>query len=125
MNTEFWAGVLVARMLEGVKFTVGPTVVARRGAIDAAGGWNNVKDYLAEDFVLGAFAADKGIGVILSHAVVEHRIGSEPLRPNFAHRLRWCRSTRRSRPAGYVGQVFTNPIPIAILLVALRPAWWP
>jgi ceramide glucosyltransferase len=56
---------------------------------------------------------------------VDHRIGSEQLRPNFSHRLRWARSTRRSRPAGYVGQLFTNPLPIALLLVAIRPAWWP
>ena len=125
MNTEFWAGVLVARMLEGVKFTVGPTVVGRRSVIEAVGGWDRVKDYLAEDFVLGAFAAEKGIGVILSRTVVEHRIGSESLRANFTHRVRWNRSTRRSRPAGYIGQLFTNPLPIALMLVALQPFWWP
>jgi len=84
-----------------------------------------VKDYLAEDFVLGAFAADKGVGVILSRTVVEHRIGSETLRANFIHRVRWNRSTRRSRPAGYVGQLFTNPLPIALILVAVQPFWWP
>jgi len=125
MNTEFWAGVLVARMLEGVRFTVGPTVVGRRSVIEAVGGWDRVKDYLAEDFVLGAFAAEKGIGVILSRTVVEHRIGSESLRANFTHRVRWNRSTRRSRPAGYVGQLFTNPLPIALILVAVQPFWWP
>ena len=30
MNTEFLGGVLVARMLEGMKFAVGPTIVARK-----------------------------------------------------------------------------------------------
>ena len=75
--------------------------------------------------MLGAFAAEKGIGVILSRTVVEHRIGSESLRANFTHRLRWNRSTRRSRPAGYVGQLFTNPLPIALILVAVQPFWWP
>jgi len=39
--------------------------------------------------------------------------------------LRWCRSTRRSRPAGYVGQLFTNPMPIALILFAIVPASWP
>ena len=41
------------------------------------------------------------------------------------HRLRWNRSTRRSRPAGYVGQLFTNPLPLALMLWAAHPAWWP
>jgi ceramide glucosyltransferase len=63
--------------------------------------------------------------VTLSSYVVEHRIGSQAFLANLAHRLRWNRSTRRSRPAGYLGQVFTNPLPLALLLVAVAPAAWP
>src|ERR1039458_3507069 len=66
-----------------------------------------------------------GGGVILSSYVIEHRIGAQPLAANLRHRLRWNRSTRRSRPAGYVGQLFTNPLPLALLLWAARPQWWP
>ncbi len=125
MNTEFLGGVLVARMLEGMKFAVGPTIVARRRALAAIGGLESLKDYLAEDFVMGQRAAEKGFGVGLSWTVVEHRIGTERFRPNAAHRLRWSRSTRRSRPYGYIGQVFTNPLPVALLMTVLRPDWWP
>ncbi len=125
MNTDFWSGVLVARMLEGMEFAVGPTIVARRSALEAIGGMDRVKDYLAEDFVLGKFAAAAGWGVILSSYVVEHHIGSSDLRHNAAHRLRWCRSTRRSRPAGYVGQLFTMPFPLALLAAASSPGLWP
>jgi ceramide glucosyltransferase len=114
MNTEFIAGVLVARMLEGMRFTLGPTVAARKQAIADAGGWASLQNYLAEDFVLGQRATAKGWHSILSSYVVEHRIGAEPIHQNFAHRLRWNRSTRRSRPAGYVGQFFTNPLPILL-----------
>jgi ceramide glucosyltransferase len=126
LNTEFIAGLLVARLVEGgVKFAVGPTIAARKAVIEAIGGFDKLKDYLAEDFVMGALAAQKGFNVQLSSYVVEHRIGSEPMGKNFAHRLRWNRSTRRSRPAGYVGQVFTNPLPFAMLLWWTAPAWWP
>ena len=125
MNTEFLGGLLVARMLEGVKFTVGPTVAARKHALKAIGGFNLLKDYLAEDFVMGKFAAEAGFGVILSRTIVEHRIGSETLRSNASHRLRWSRSTRRSRPLGYAGLIFTYPLTIALALIAADPAWWP
>jgi ceramide glucosyltransferase len=125
MNTEFLGGLLVARMLEGVRFAVGPTIVARRHALQGIDGFDRLKDYLAEDFVMGRFAADAGYGVILSRTIVEHRIGSESFLANASHRLRWARSTRRSRPGGYVGQVFTNPLPLALLLCGLHPAWWP
>ena len=123
MNTEFFGGVLVARMLEGMRFAVGPTIVARKQALHAIGGFDRLKDYLAEDFVMGQFAAGAGWGVILSSYVVEHRIGSETWAKNAAHRIRWARSTRRSRPAGYVGQLFTNPTPIALFLSIVAPEW--
>ncbi|HYM06091.1 MAG TPA: bacteriohopanetetrol glucosamine biosynthesis glycosyltransferase HpnI [Terriglobales bacterium] len=125
MNTDFAGGILVARMLEGMKFAVGPTIAARRRVLQAIGGFDRLKDYLAEDFVMGKFAADAGHGVILSSYVIEHHIGSADLRHNAAHRLRWARSTRRSRPWGYAGQLFTMPLPLALLLCAVNPAWWP
>jgi ceramide glucosyltransferase len=125
MNTDFWGSALVARMLEGMRFAVGPTIAARRRALLSIGGFDRVKDYLAEDFVIGKFAAEAGHGVILSSYVIEHHIGSATLRENVAHRLRWARSTRRSRPAGYLGQLFTMPFPLAALVFAASPGWWP
>ena len=125
MNTDFWGGALVARMLEGMRFAVGPTIAARRRVLQSIGGFERVKDYLAEDFVLGKFAAETGHGVILSSYVIEHHIGSAGFAENAAHRIRWSRSTRRSRPAGYLGQLFTMPLPLALVVCALSPAWWP
>ena len=125
MNTEFLAGVLVARMIEGMHFAIGPTIAARRTALAAIGGFNRLKDYLAEDFVMGKLASEAGFGVILSSCVIEHHIGGGDWRDVAAHRLRWVRSTRRSRPLGYVGQLFTMTLPLALLLCAARPEWWP
>lgn len=126
MNTEFWGSALTARLVEGgVRFAVGPTVAARRAVFQEIGGWERLSRYLAEDFVLGQFAAEAGRGVILSGYVVEHHIGTQPWRANFVHRLRWNRSTRRSRPAGYAGQLFIYPIPLALLLTAVWPSAWP
>lgn len=125
MNTEFLAGLLVARLVEGVRFAVGPCVVARRETLERMGGFDRLKDYLAEDFVMGAFAAELGYRVILSSCVIEHRIGRQRLLANLAHRLRWARSTRRSRRKGYVGQLFTYPLPLALLLAVVQPSWWP
>ncbi|MGH9674729.1 MAG: bacteriohopanetetrol glucosamine biosynthesis glycosyltransferase HpnI [Bryobacteraceae bacterium] len=124
MNTEFLGGILVARLLEGMRFAVGPTIVARRVTIDAIGGFDRLRDYLAEDFAMGKFAAEAGLGVGLSSYIIEHRIGSQSFAVNMAHRLRWARSTRRSRPSGYAGQVFTNPLPLALALLVTAPGWW-
>ena len=125
LNTEFIGGVLVARMLDGMKFALGPTIAARRRTLERIGGFDAVKDYLAEDFVMGKLAAERGDGVILSSYVIDHAIGAQPFAANMRHRLRWNRSTRRSRPWGYIGQVFTNPLPPALVLCAVKPEWWP
>lgn len=125
MNTELLAGVLVARLMEGMRFALGCTVAVRRGILNDMGGFSYLQDFLAEDFVIGQRAAQLGHGVLLSSCVIEHRIGSQGLLVNFGHRIRWARSTRRSRPAGYWGQIFTYPLAWALLLWATLPAAWP
>jgi ceramide glucosyltransferase len=125
MNTDFLAGILVARMLAGMQFAVGPTIVARKKVVTSIGGFDRLKDYLAEDFVMGKFAAEAGHGVALSSYVIEHHIGSSNWQENAAHRLRWTRSTRRSRPLGYIGESFTMPVPLALLACVAHPAYWP
>jgi ceramide glucosyltransferase len=126
MNTDFHAGLFTAVMMEGARFAVGPTIVARKHVLQALGGMERVKDYLSsEDFMLGRIAADLGFVVRLSPYVVEHRIGSDHMLESFSHRLRWARTTRRSRPWGYAGQFFTYPLPVALFGFLLFPALWP
>jgi ceramide glucosyltransferase len=125
MNTELLGGVLVARMIEGMRFALGCTVAVRRSVLEEMGGFGYLQEFLAEDFVIGQRAADLGYGVLLSSYVIEHRIGSQGIMHNLGHRLRWARSTRRSRPAGYWGQIFTYPLPWALLLCAAYHSAWP
>src|ERR1035438_689518 len=54
-----------------------------------------------------------------------HGVGAQSFRQNLEHRLRWCRSTRRSRPWGYTGEIFTHTLPLGLVMVAAHPAWWP
>jgi ceramide glucosyltransferase len=125
MNTELLGGVLVARALEGMKFALGCTIAVRRNVLGEMGGFSYLQDFLAEDFVIGQRAAELGHKVVLSSFIIQHRIGSQSMLRNLGHRLRWARSTRRSRPAGYWGQIFTYPLPLTFILLAVWPAAWP
>lgn len=125
LNTEMLAGILADRLLEGIKFGLGPVMGARRKAIEAAGGFVRFKDYLTEDFLIGRRIAERGFDTILSSCVIEHRLGTQGWRENLAHRLRWVRGGRRMRPIGYFGQLFTYPLPLALALAAVKPGWWP
>ena len=53
MSVEMTAGVLVARMMEGMQFALGPTMAFRRETIRRMGGFKVTADYCADDFVLG------------------------------------------------------------------------
>ena len=124
MNTEFTAGVFTARLLGDLDFALGPTLAMRQELLDEIGGFPLLQNFLAEDFVIGNRAAQIKRTVKLSRAVIEHRLGAQTFSANLAHRLRWARSTRRSRPLGYFGLIFTNPLPLALLFTAAAPRWW-
>jgi ceramide glucosyltransferase len=123
LNVDFISGMLTARMLSGMDYAIGCTIATRRSDMEAIGGLQEMQPYLSEDFVIGNRMHNSGRTVVLSRSVIEHYIGSDSMRKNWAHRLRWARGTRRSRPAGYLGEVFTKPTVPAIALWLLAPGW--
>src|SRR5258708_4915922 len=88
MNTQFLGGILVARMIEGMKFALGPTIAARKSVLDEMGGFDRLKDYLAEDFVMGKFADELGHRLPLSPCIIDHHLGSQCLSGNIQHHPR-------------------------------------
>src|SRR5262245_58706572 len=124
MSTEFMAGVVVANHLEGMKFALGPSMAIRRDCLRAIGGFAAMADYVADDFVLGQWAYEAGYEVALLPHAVNHHATALGFTSSFKHRLRWNRSSRFSRPAGYVGQGFTYGLPWALLLFLAAPFWW-
>lgn len=126
ISTEFHAGVLAARKLEGgVSFALGSTLAFTRTALEAMGGLWPLVDYLADDFELGLRIANAGYRVELSPVVVDTHVPAYSLSAFFRHQLRWARSTRHSRKHGWAGVCLTFALPWALLaLVAARGAAW-
>ena len=61
ISTDFCAGVLVARLLEGgVRFGLGSTMAFRRSDLKAMGGFESLTDHLADDYELGKRIAELG-----------------------------------------------------------------
>jgi ceramide glucosyltransferase len=124
LNTDFLAGMLTQRLLNGMDFAIGCTVATRQPELSAIGGLEGLQRYLAEDFVMGNRMHARGRKVVLSRSVIEHYIGDDAFLKNWKHRLRWARSTRRSRRMGYVGEIFTKPAALALLLCMVAPGAW-
>jgi len=115
MSVEMTSGVLVAEMLEGMKFALGPTMAVRREALQKIGGFATFADYCSDDFLLGKEIAAAGYKVILSPHVIDHVILHESLRQSLAHQTRWMKSTRYSRPMGHLGMALTFAMPYGVL----------
>jgi ceramide glucosyltransferase len=118
MSVEMPSGVVVADMLEGIRFALGPAVAFRRDSLAAIGGIGATADYYSDDYVLGEKVWQAGYKVIFSHYFVHHVLTPRPFIRTLGDQLRWMKSTRHSRPWGHLGTGLTFAMPFALLGLA-------
>ena len=128
MSVEMSAGVLAARAMEGMQFTLGPTMAFRRETIRRMGGFKVTADYCADDFILGNETHKLGQTVVLSHHAIDHMVLHSGLMGSLKHQVRWMKSTRFSRPKGHFGTALTFSLPFGLLALAAcaglgKPMW--
>jgi ceramide glucosyltransferase len=112
--TDFQAGVLTSRLVEGgIHFGLGSTLAVRREALAAAGGLEALVDQLADDYEMGARIVKAGYEIRLASEVVETSIPAYDWTGFVNHQLRWARTVRDSRRWGFVGLIFTHLLPLA------------
>jgi len=114
-SVEMTSGVLVADMIEGTKFALGATMATRRRSFQEVGGFNELGQFYADDFVLGNRLAAQGTGVLLATHVIRLMVQDSPFWLSFRNQLRWMQSTRRSRPWGHLGTGLTFAIPFGLI----------
>ncbi|HEY8998250.1 MAG TPA: glycosyltransferase [Edaphobacter sp.] len=114
-SVEMTSGVMVADMLEGTKFALGATMAVRRQSFTEIGGFEELGQFYADDFVLGNRLAANGTGVLLATHVIRLLVEDTPFGLSFRNQLRWMQSTRRSRPWGHLGTGLTFALPFGLL----------
>jgi ceramide glucosyltransferase len=115
MSVEMTAGVLVANLLEGMKFGLGPTTVVRKDALASIGGYSALRDYIAYDFAIGNLMAKAGYRVVLSGHIIDHVVNQKSFRRMWQNQLRWAQTTRYSRPKGHFGSGLIFAVPYGLL----------
>jgi ceramide glucosyltransferase len=115
MSVEMTSGAIVANLIEGMKFALGPTMAVRRGALDAVGGFGPLADYCADDYVLGREVHESGRQVVMSEHVIDHVVINRSFSCSMRHQIRWMKSTRFSRRAGHAGTALTFAMPFGLL----------
>jgi ceramide glucosyltransferase len=114
-SVEMTSGVLVADMIEGTKFALGATMAVRRKSFQDVGGFNELGQFYADDFVIGNRLAAQGTGVRLATYIIRLMVQDSPFWLSFRNQLRWMQSTRRSRPWGHLGSGLTFAMPFGVL----------
>ena len=127
MSVEEPAGTLVANLLEGMKFGLGPTIAVRKEALEKIGGYEKFYDYSANDFILGNLIHKAGYQVVLSSHIIDHIVNQSTFRKMLQNQLRWRVTERYCRPKGYLGMglIFAMPFGILGFLAAGLLVAWP
>jgi ceramide glucosyltransferase len=122
MISDFFAGVMVAWQLDGIKFTFGQTIVTTRKAIAGYGGYPTIEDRPADDVYAGRLVAEQGYEVKLLPYVVHSVADFDSLREFLYKRLRWMTVMRLMRPWGHLGLIFTWGLPWSLVAIAIHPS---
>ncbi len=115
MSVEMPSGVVMADLLEGIRFALGPAVALRRDALEAIGGIGATAGYYSDDYVLGNMIWKKGYKVVFSHYFIYHVLTPRPFLRTLGDQLRWMKSTRHSRRWGHIGTGLTFAMPFGLL----------
>ena len=123
-SSDFFAGVLMAGWTEGIRFALGASIATTKEWLGKIGGFEVFADALADDYEVGQRIAKAGGEVVLSREAVWTMYPAQTLGSFWNHQVRWARTVRLCRPLSYVGLLFTQGLPWALLTAIVAPAKW-
>lgn len=120
---DFIPSTLVAPLVGVREFGLGSTLCFRAADLRAAGGFEKLADFIADDYQLAKAITATGKRATFSEVVVETTLSDPDWKGVWQHQLRWARTIRGARPGGFAGL----PVSHAGLwaLVALAAGEWP
>jgi len=121
MLGDFYAGILVAWQLEGIKFALGPTIATSRARLAGFGGYQAIENRPGDDLLVGRLIADQGYAVELLPYSISTVADYQSFSDLFHKRLRWIVVMRHMRPWGHLGLMFTHGLPWCLLAIATMP----
>jgi len=122
MFSDFYAGILVAWQLDGVKFALGPTIATTRTRLAEFGGYEALENGPADDLLVGRLIAEHGHEVKLLDYTVLAVADYQSMRDLVHKRLRWIVVMRHMRPWGHLGLLLTQGLPWSLAAIAIHPS---
>jgi len=122
MVSDFYAGILVATQLDGVKFALGPTIATTRAHLARFGGYQAIENRPADDLLVGRLIAEQGYDIQLLPYAISTVSDYDSIPELIRKRLRWLVVMRHMRPWGHFGLLFTQGLPWSVAALAIHPS---
>jgi ceramide glucosyltransferase len=119
---EFATNAILARWLEGIRFTIGATMATTKQRLREIGGFEALKNHYVDDHELGSRIAAHGYSIGLAQEPVLLVYPRETLGQFVRHELRWTIGLRNVRPGGHAAMAFTFGLPWTILAALTAPS---
>ncbi|GJD81809.1 glucosyltransferase [Methylobacterium gregans] len=120
IDVQFLPNVLMGTGLGLAKPCFGSTIAFTAESLARIGGFQRIRNDLADDYELGEALRGLGGRVAIPNFSIGHTCVDTEISGLWRHELRWNRTIRNVDPAGYAGSVVTHAFPLA-LIGALLP----
>ncbi len=118
LNTFILGSICLLDRMFGMPCVVGKSMLMRKRDLDALGGLHAVKDFLAEDYTLGAMYKRVGRKVVISGQTVDAVNVYRGVRHFLSRHARWNRMRLSISGPAYLLEILTNPFFVLLPLVA-------
>ncbi|MGH8183783.1 MAG: bacteriohopanetetrol glucosamine biosynthesis glycosyltransferase HpnI [Rhodanobacteraceae bacterium] len=120
----FVPSVRLAHAFSQPRYAFGSTIALRRDVLGAIGGFEVLKDTLADDFWLGELVRRRHLRIVVSDLLVGTQVSETRLSSLWTRELRWLRTVRALAPWGFSMTWVCFTTPVAVLGFALAPGTW-
>lgn len=122
VNADFWSQVLQNRTLHPLDYALGAAIAVRRADLEAIGGFESLRDHLADDNRLGRLIVQRGLRTELCRWVVDCRAGTADWAEVWRHQLRWAVTIRACQGLPYFLSILANGTFWPLLWMAITPS---
>ena len=107
INVDFIPMAMVGDWV-GIRNAYGASIALKRAALAGIGGFEAIRDHLADDYQLGNRIDAAGWKLAVLPYVVETVLDSQTLGDVWRHQLRWARTYRVCQPVGWFCSIVTH-----------------
>jgi ceramide glucosyltransferase len=124
IDTWFMPSVRVANAAGSTDFAFGATIALRASTLRDIGGFEVLRNRLADDFWLGRLTRERGLATVLSDELVTTDVDESRFGALWSRERRWMRTIRAINPLGYAFSFITFTLPMLALGLWLAPGFW-